>query len=109
MLKWLKDNIVEVILGLVLGSVVATMLGVVTAAVISNENNKISEGIVVDRHYTAGYTTIGTNNSQPVYHSSRCTLTISGTKNGEEVEYTFEVPESEYVLYNIGDHYPKEG
>lgn len=95
MLKWLKDNIEVILAVLVLGSVVATMLGVVTAAVISNENNKISEGIVVDRHYTAGY------------HSSRCTLTIRGTKNGEEVEYTFEVPESEYVLYNIGDHYPK--
>ncbi len=107
MLKWLKNNIVELILGLVLGSVVATMLGVGIVLVISNENNEISEGIVVDRDYTAGYTTIGTNNSPPVYHPSRCTLTISGTKNGEEVEYTFEVPESEYVLYNIGDHYPK--
>lgn len=107
MLKWLKANIVEVILALVLGSVVATMLGVATVLVISNENNKISEGIVVDRYYRSGYTTMGTNNSQPVYHSSRCTLTIRGTKNGEEVEYTFEVPESEYVLYNIGDHYPK--
>jgi hypothetical protein len=29
-------------------------------------------------------------------------------KDDKEVEYTFEVPEVEYVKYNIGDHYPKE-
>ena len=46
-------------------------------------------------------------NSPPRYHPAECSLTISGEKNGKYVEYTFDVPESEYVMYNVGDHYPK--
>lgn len=91
---------------------IITIISVLIACVwcaIDNENNRISEGTVVDRHYTAGYTTVGTKDMPPRYVPPHCTLTISGEKNGEYVEYTFDVPEVEYAMYHIGDHYPKEG
>lgn len=91
--------------------VIVAIVGVLAVIIwcgIGNEKNRISEGTVVDRHYTAGYTTVGTKDTPPRYVPPHCTLTISGEKNGEYVEYTFEVPEAEYAMYHIGDHYPKE-
>lgn len=104
MVNWIKDHIFDLIM-LMITAVI--MVFIIIAACV-NESHKISEGTVVDRHYTAGYTSAATKDRPVVYHPPRYTLTISGTKDGEEVEYTFEVPEAEYVKYNIGDHYPKE-
>lgn len=101
---WFEYNWMEIIIGII----TVIILGVIIWACIGNEKNRISEGTVVDRNYTAGYTTIGSKNSPPRYIPPRCTLTISGEKDGEYVEYTFEVPEAEYAQYHVGDHYPKE-
>ena len=92
-------------------TVIIAIVGVLIAIVwccISNEKNRISEGTVVDRHYRAGYFTVRTEVSPSTYVPPCYELTISGEKNGKYVEYTFEVPESEYVQYHIGYHYPKE-
>lgn len=104
MVNWIKDNIIEVIVIMIIAAI--TVFIIIAACV--NESHRISEGTVVDRHYTAGYTTVATKDRPATYHPPRCTLTISGMKDGEEVEYTFDVPEVEYAKYNIGDHYPKE-
>lgn len=107
MVKWIKDHIDDI--GVIL---IITVITVVTIVAVYgyyvNESHRISEGTVVNRHYTAGYTSVATKDRPVVYHPPRCTLTISGMKDGEYVEYTFEVPEAEYAKYNIGDHYPKE-
>ena len=58
---WLVDNWVEIIIGII----IIIILGVTIWVCIGNEKNRISEGTVVDRHYTAGYTTIGSKNSPP--------------------------------------------
>lgn len=57
-----------------------------------NESNKISYGTVVSKDYTP----------------ESFTITIEGEKDGKVVEYTFNVPESEYTMYEVGDWYPKE-
>ena len=101
--NYFRDNLMEIIVVLVIISV----LGVIVFACLKNESNRISEGTVVDKNYTSAWTSAGSENSPPRYHPAECTLTISGEKNGEYVEYTFDVPESEYVMYNVGDHYPK--
>lgn len=107
MVKWIKDHIDDI--GVILISIVIVVVTIVAIyGYCVNESHRISEGTVVDRHYTAGYTSVATKDRPATYHPSRCTLTISGTKDGEYVEYTFEVPEAEYAKYNIGDHYPKE-
>ena len=104
MIKFDKVNIIEIIFFLIITAI--SVIAVIAICV--NESHRISEGTVVDRNYTAGYTSVATKDRPATYHPSRCTLTISGTKDGEYVEYTFEVPEAEYAKYNIGDHYPKE-
>ena len=99
-----RDNFIEIIVALVIVSV----LGGIVFACLKNESNKISEGTVVDKDYTSAWTSYGSENSPPHYHPAKCTLTISGEKNGKYVEYSFDVPESEYAMYNVGDHYPKQ-
>lgn len=95
-----KDNIAPI----VLMTIIILILFLILWGAIANELNKISEGTVVDKTYSAPYTS--TSDGVSKYHAASCTLTISGEKNGKYVEYTFEVPEAEYVMYNIGDHYP---
>lgn len=108
MVKFDKVSIDDI--GVILISFVIAVVTVVAIyGYCVNESHRISEGTVVDRNYTAGYTSAATKDRPASYHPPRCTLTISGTKDGEYVEYTFEVPEAEYAKYNIGDHYPKEG
>lgn len=104
MVKWFNDHIIEIIVIMII--IVITACTIIVACI--NESHRISEGTVVDRDYSAGYTSAATKDRPAVYHPPRCTLTISGMKDGEEVEYTFDVPEVEYAKYNIGDHYPKE-
>lgn len=104
MVSWIKDHIFDLIMLMI----TAVIMIFIIIAVCVNESHKISEGTVVDRQYTSGHMTPATKDRPAVYHPPRCTLTISGTKDGKEVEYTFEVPEVEYAKYNIGDHYPKE-
>lgn len=98
-----RDNALTIIVAVVITAVLVVILGCYFA----NLKNKISEGTVVDKSYTAGWTSSGTGDTPSRYHPPRCELTISGEKNGEYVEYTFDVPEAEYVMYNVGDHYPK--
>ena len=95
-----RDNIVPIVIIIV----IILILFFILWGVIVNELNKISEGTVVDKSYSSPYTS--TNDGVTKYHAASCKLTISGEKNGRYVEYTFEVPEAEYVMYNIGDHYP---
>lgn len=89
--------------------ILVVLVGVITVwACLANERNRISEGTVVHKEYTNGYTSGGMNANDPArYHPPSCSLTIAGEKNGKYVEYTFDVPESEYVMYSVGDHYPK--
>ena len=104
MVKWFNDHIIEIIVIMII--IVIMACTIIVACI--NESHRISEGTVVDRDYSAGYTSAATKDRPSTYHPPRCTLTISGMKDGEYVEYTFDVPEAEYAKYNIGDHYPKE-
>lgn len=90
-------TVIEII---VAATIVIVLVAIIGGALL-NEKNKISEGTVVDRIYESGYMT---DNG---YVHSKCKLTIEGEKNGKTVQYTFEVPESEYAQYQVGDHYPK--
>ena len=86
-------------------TVVLVIIGVlylIVATSIRNESNKISQGTVVSKDYTPARASSGR------YTAESFTITIEGEKDGKIVEYTFAVPESEYVMYNVGDWYPKE-
>lgn len=87
-----------------IASVVLLIICIVGACV--NENNKIDRGIVIRKdHYSAHW--IHTQYTMH-YIPESYELTISGEKNGKEVEYYFECSEEVYESYEIGDNYPKE-
>lgn len=82
-------------------AIIGVLCTIVTLA-IKNESNKISQGTVVSKDYTPA------RSSSKSYIPESFTITIEGEKDGKIVEYSFYVPESEYVMYNVGDWYPKE-
>jgi hypothetical protein len=79
----------------------------IVVGVVKNENNHISTGTVVNKDYQAPCS-YGNTKDGFRYDPARYSLTIAGEKNGEYVEYTFDCPEAEYMMYNIGDKYPRE-
>ena len=93
------------------GAFVFVVIGLIAifivVGVVKNENNRISTGTVVHKEYQAPWSSGDTKNGFR-YEPARYSLTIAGEKNGEYVEYTFNCPEAEYMMYNIGDKYPRE-
>ena len=79
-LEWISEYVMEIIIAIV-------MIGVIALAIIAsveNENNRISEGTVIDKHYSNAYTTV-------VYTE------VGDTK----------IPQEVYQRYSIGDYYRK--
>lgn len=97
----------EIVSGGIVTVVVSLLIALVVSAVM-NESNRINEGEVIDKWYNAAYTTT-TQGGGIWYHPEEYWLEIEGQKNGETVQYRFKVPEVEYVEYQIGDWYGKEG
>lgn len=90
------------LIDLIVGTIIITIIASALFFGITNGLNKIDHGVVIDKEYHAGYSTYRH------YHPEEFTITIQGEKKGKVVEYTFNVPESEYEVYKIGDWYPKE-
>ncbi len=103
-MKWLikkiKDiDLVEVVGSFVIGYVCLCLLVFILRGC-ENEKNRISSGIVVNKHSSDLITRYGMRRVREI--------TIRGTKDGEEVEYTINVGDDEFSKYEIGDPYPKE-
>lgn len=98
---------------LCIACIVIVVVGIALSiiVVVTNNANCISEGVIVDKHHSSAYMTItysGSGNVKiavPTYHPERYRFTIEGKKNGETVQYTFNVTEAEYDQYKIGDYY----
>ena len=87
-----KVSVVEIIVVII----IVAVLALVICGAIINESNKISSGRIVSKDY------------YPNRDPARYILTISGVKDGKEVEYSFDVTPFEYNSYAVGDWYPKE-
>lgn len=111
-LEWIGEHITEIIIAIVM-IIVTGVTALVIIASVANENNRISEGIVIDKNYRNAYTTVeytkvgDTTIPQNVYHPESYKLEIQGEKNEEIVEYWFECTAEEYQQYKIGDYYRK--
>lgn len=95
------------ITAIALTAFVIVMFTAILGGTIENESNRIDSGVIVDKHMDAG----GTYYSSDKYggHMHRYppsySFTIRGEKDGEVVEYTFEVSAEEYGTYKIGEVY----
>ncbi|MCM1328830.1 MAG: hypothetical protein NC253_05250 [Ruminococcus sp.] len=107
-----RFDYVEIVVA-ALAMVVMAVIAFGLYANIQNASNKIDEGVIIDKNYSAAYVTYNTVNTGkstsliPVNHPETYSLTIKGEKDGETVEYLFYVPATEYNNYNIGDYYKK--
>ena len=83
-------------------AIITTIVILLTIGIgaIIQSRNKINSGVIVDKEYSSGF--YSADYWVPPSHR----LTIRGAKNGEMVEYTFEVDEATYNKYNIGESYP---
>lgn len=108
--EWFIDNIKVIIEGIIIFAL-ATIVATIFFAGWNNANNRITEGFVIDKQYRAAYTTttysgIGENRiAIPHRHPERYIFTIEGDKDGETVQYTFDVTETQYEQYSIGDYF----
>lgn len=87
-----KVSVVEISVAII--SVAVFVLLIAGAAI--NASNRIDNGRIIRKDY------------YPSSDPARYVLTISGTKDGKEVEYSFDVTPFEYNSYAVGDWYPKE-
>ena len=105
-LEWFDDHwhyIAAIVLTLIIVAMFATMIGMA----ITNENNRIDSGIIVNKHMDAGgtYYSSDKNGGHMRSYPPSYSFTIRGEKDGEVVEYTFEVTAEEYNAYKIGEVY----
>ena len=91
------------------------LFGMVVSSTITNESNRITEGVVIDKGYSPTYVTYSYIKSVdvlvniPQYHPERYSIRLQGEKNGKTVTYWRSVTAQEYSDYDIGDYYPDKG
>ena len=105
-LEWWDNHwhhIAAIAFTIIIVSMFATMIGMA----ITNENNRIDSGIIVDKYMDTGgtYYSSDKNGGHMRSYPPSYSFTIRGEKDGEVVEYTFEVTAEEYGAYKIGEVY----
>lgn len=104
-MKYKGITVIEVIVSLVMIAILGLIVLGCIAAVEKSERS-LEHGEVVDMEYYPEKTYYYKSGNMliPCTREEACYLTI---QNGERKD-TFEVSESEYLEYNVGDEYPKE-
>lgn len=114
--EWIREHILVIIIATILAIIMIFLIGLIALVIIAsvkNENNRISEGTVIDKRHDSACTTITYINvgggliPQNIHHPESYNLKIQGEKNEEIVTYWFECTAEEYQQYKIGDYYRK--
>ena len=105
-LEWWDEHWYR-IAAIVLTAIVIATIAVALGDSIENEANRIDGGVIVDKDMDAGgtYYSSDKNGGHLYSYPPSYSFTIRGEKDGEVVEYTFEVTAEEYAAYKIGDQY----
>lgn len=105
----------------VISSIVIIVIVVITVLVvcccaagivkIENEKNRITEGVIIDKSYSAPFSTISYVRSGKVmvpvtyHHPARYSFQLRGEKNEQVVTCQCEVSKEDYDEYRIGSYY----
>lgn len=105
-LEWWDDHWHHIAM-IALTAFVIVMVTAILGGSIENESNRIDSGVIVDKHMDAGrtYYSSDKNGGHICSYPPSYSFTIRGEKDGEVVEYTFEVSAEEYGAYKIGEVY----
>lgn len=103
-----KFNLASVF-GIIIFSLVIGLIVYAVTFLVHNENNRIWEGVVVDKNFSPAYSSVsgGRNNISAYSSGDSYQMCISGEKNGKTVQYWFECTAQEYNTYKVGDYYKK--
>lgn len=106
MFDWLIDNAAYIAFVLIFAIVAFVIVGLIVSGYV-NETNRIDNGVIVNKWMDAGGTYYNSDKNGGRFRSYPATyyFTIQGEKDGETVDYTFEVTAEEYEAYKIGDEY----
>jgi len=87
--------------------VTVCVIAAVLVWALHNESNRISEGIVIDKDFSSGHSSInGDKNGVHAYsYDDSYRLCLLGNKNDKEVKYWFECTRQEYESYSVGDYF----
>lgn len=101
---------VEVIVTITIIAILAVIVAGIIVCIL-NEQNRITEGVIVDKSYTAekvikdyrviGDTRIPFTNIEPAHYRFQ----LEGEKDEIKVRYWLEVSEHDYNNYRIGDYF----
>ena len=99
-------KIIIPVIGILIGAII---LIVSVGAIVSNEQNRIFEGTVIEKDYSSGYTRYegSEGNTKLVSVPAQYYLCLRGMKNGEVVQYWCEVTEYEYNSVKVGDYFKR--
>lgn len=98
---------------IVIITIIAILAVIIYGVIVSclNEQNRITEGVIVDKSYTAervitqykiiGDTRMPYTNKEPAHYRFQ----LEGEKDEIKVRYWLEVSEHDYNKYKIGDYY----
>ena len=102
-------NYGDIVMGVVVMLIIGGLLVGLLAGGVANERNEIVAGTIVDKEMNTGSTHYSSdkNGSHMNSYPTTYRFTIRGEKDGETVDYTFEVTEDEYAAYKIGDWYER--
>ena len=105
-----KGEVLEIFLILFTVLIIALIIIAVGCMIKEEVDFGIKEGIVIDKDYNRGYTTMVYTGkvAVPQYHPASWRIKIQKEVNGENKELWTEVDETTYHNLNIGDFYPKE-
>ena len=105
-IEWWDDHWHHIAM-IALTAFVIVMVTAILGGTIENESNRIDSGVIVDKYMDAGgtYYSSDKNGGHMRSYPPSYSFTSRGEKDGEVVEYTFEVSAEEYGAYKIGEVY----
>lgn len=105
-----KANDFEIIVGLIVLVGILVLFGIGIYSVVNNEMNRITEGTIIDKQISEGYTSADYHKeSGGSYHEypTEYFFQLEGEKNGETVRYWANVSAEDYNTFRVGDYYRK--
>lgn len=108
-MRWTVSEVVHTIMILLIFVLVFLVIGFSIYQAVTNERNRIAEGVILDKQIYEGYTHANHTKENGSFTSVPTTyyFLIQGQKKGETVEYWTNVTATEYDSFKVGEYYRK--
>lgn len=107
----MKETLCKIFFGIVFSALFGLTIFVCVWSCIENEKNRITEGVIIDKSYSAAYTTttyskVGKATVPHMhYHPASYRFQLRGVKDERTVTYWLKVSKEDYQEYKVGNYY----